>query len=105
MVYNISETAIVRLRVGGRQSDVARKLGMPQMLSADLHKDRTTHAVFDRHKVRISQLTDHNDDHYFKTYALRHCYKTAKQLQAYCEMLGVLGFLDKPFSTDYNALA
>uniref|UniRef100_A0A3B5AIF8 Transposase Tc1-like domain-containing protein n=1 Tax=Stegastes partitus TaxID=144197 RepID=A0A3B5AIF8_9TELE len=59
--------AIARLRVGGRQSDVARELGVSQ--------------IRDRPRSRAPRVTDRNDDQYLRTYALRHRYASATKLQ------------------------
>ncbi|KAI3361517.1 hypothetical protein L3Q82_013667 [Scortum barcoo] len=78
--------AIARLRVGGRQSDVARELGVSQSVISRLaSRNRTTGRVRDRPRSgapRVSpRMTDHNDDQYLRTYALRHRNATATQLQ------------------------
>uniref|UniRef100_A0A671U5R4 Transposase Tc1-like domain-containing protein n=1 Tax=Sparus aurata TaxID=8175 RepID=A0A671U5R4_SPAAU len=60
------------LRVGGRQSDVARELGVSQSVISRLaSRHRTTGRVRDRPRSG-----------YLRTYALRHRYATATQLQA-----------------------
>ena len=75
--------AIARLRVGGRQSDVARELGVSQSVISRLaSRQRTTGRVRDRPRSGAPWVTDHNGDQYLRTYALRHCYVTATQLQA-----------------------
>uniref|UniRef100_A0A3P8UA40 Transposase Tc1-like domain-containing protein n=1 Tax=Amphiprion percula TaxID=161767 RepID=A0A3P8UA40_AMPPE len=45
-------------------------------------RHRTTGSVCDRPRSGAPRVMDHNDDQYLGTYALRHCYATATQLQA-----------------------
>uniref|UniRef100_A0A671UD83 Transposase Tc1-like domain-containing protein n=1 Tax=Sparus aurata TaxID=8175 RepID=A0A671UD83_SPAAU len=45
-------------------------------------RHRTTGRVCDRPRSGAPQVTDRNDDQYLRTYALRHRYATATQLQA-----------------------
>uniref|UniRef100_A0A3B5AE63 Transposase Tc1-like domain-containing protein n=1 Tax=Stegastes partitus TaxID=144197 RepID=A0A3B5AE63_9TELE len=74
---------IARLRVGGRQSDVARELGVSQsVISRLLSRRRTTGTVHDRPRSGAPRVTDRNDDQYLRTYALRHRYASATELQA-----------------------
>uniref|UniRef100_A0A671Z4H8 Transposase Tc1-like domain-containing protein n=1 Tax=Sparus aurata TaxID=8175 RepID=A0A671Z4H8_SPAAU len=71
------------LLVGGRQSDVARELGVSQSVISRLaSRHRTTGRVRDRPRSGAPRVTDRNDDQYLRTYALRHRYATATQLQA-----------------------
>ncbi|KAL0202751.1 hypothetical protein M9458_000769 [Cirrhinus mrigala] len=75
--------AMARLRVGGRQSDVTRELGVSQSVISRLaSRHRTTGRVHDRPRSGAPRVTDCNDDQYLRTYALRHRYVTATQLQA-----------------------
>ncbi|RXN05943.1 Transposable element Tcb1 [Labeo rohita] len=75
--------AMARLRVGGRQSDVARELGVSQSVISRLaSRHRTTGRVHDRPRSGAPRVTDRNDDQYLRTYALRHRYATATELQA-----------------------
>uniref|UniRef100_A0A3B3SK33 Transposase Tc1-like domain-containing protein n=1 Tax=Paramormyrops kingsleyae TaxID=1676925 RepID=A0A3B3SK33_9TELE len=63
---------MARLRVGGRQSDVARELHVSQSVISRLaSRHRTTDRVQDRPRSG-----------YLRTYALRHRHATATQLQA-----------------------
>ncbi|KAM9436105.1 very long chain fatty acid elongase 2 isoform 2-T2 [Clarias gariepinus] len=74
---------MLRLRVSGRQSDVACELGVSQSVISRLaSRHRTTGRVHDRPKSEAPRVTDSNDDQYLKTYALRDRYATATQLQA-----------------------
>ncbi|KAI3355169.1 hypothetical protein L3Q82_017878, partial [Scortum barcoo] len=61
-------------RVGGRQSDVARELGVSQSVISRLaSRHRTTGRVRDRPTSGAPRVTDRNDDdQYLRTYALRH---------------------------------
>ncbi|RXN29207.1 Transposable element Tcb1 [Labeo rohita] len=69
--------------VGGRQSDVASELGVSQSVISRLaSRHRTTGRVHDRPRSGAPRVTDRNDDQYLRTYALRHRYATATQLQA-----------------------
>ncbi|KAI3376763.1 hypothetical protein L3Q82_000365 [Scortum barcoo] len=75
--------AIARLQVGGRQSDVARELGVSQSVISRLaSRHRTAGRVRDRPRSGAPQVTDRSDDQYLRTYALRHRNATATQLQA-----------------------
>uniref|UniRef100_A0A3Q1D2I3 HTH cro/C1-type domain-containing protein n=1 Tax=Amphiprion ocellaris TaxID=80972 RepID=A0A3Q1D2I3_AMPOC len=75
--------AIARLQVGRSQSDVARELGVSQSVISRLAaRHRTTGSVGDRPRSGAPQVMDRNDDQYLRTYALRHRYATATQLQA-----------------------
>uniref|UniRef100_A0A3Q1GV70 Transposase Tc1-like domain-containing protein n=1 Tax=Acanthochromis polyacanthus TaxID=80966 RepID=A0A3Q1GV70_9TELE len=75
--------AIAWLQVGTRQSDVAGELGVSQRVISRLAaRHTTTGSVGDRPRSGAPQVMDHNDDQYLRTYALRHRYSTAKQLQA-----------------------
>uniref|UniRef100_A0A671YEE8 Transposase Tc1-like domain-containing protein n=1 Tax=Sparus aurata TaxID=8175 RepID=A0A671YEE8_SPAAU len=75
--------AIARLWVGGRQSDVARELGVSQSVISRLaSRHRTTGRVRDRPRSGAPRVTDRNVDQYLRTYALRHRYATATHLQA-----------------------
>uniref|UniRef100_A0A3P8TVQ8 Transposase Tc1-like domain-containing protein n=1 Tax=Amphiprion percula TaxID=161767 RepID=A0A3P8TVQ8_AMPPE len=47
-----------------------------------LTRHRTTGSVGDRPRSGAPQVMDRNDDQYLRTYALRHRYATATQLQA-----------------------
>uniref|UniRef100_A0A3B3RHT8 Transposase Tc1-like domain-containing protein n=1 Tax=Paramormyrops kingsleyae TaxID=1676925 RepID=A0A3B3RHT8_9TELE len=74
---------MARLRVGGRQSDVARELGVSQSVISRLaSRHRTTGRVHDRPRSGAPRVTDRNYDQYLRTYALRHRHATATQLQA-----------------------
>ncbi|RXN28893.1 Transposable element Tcb1 [Labeo rohita] len=71
------------LWVGGRQSDVARELGVSQSVIRRLaSRHRTTGRVHDRPRSGAPRVADRNNDQYLRTYALRHRYATATQLQA-----------------------
>uniref|UniRef100_A0A3B4Z9U4 Transposase Tc1-like domain-containing protein n=1 Tax=Stegastes partitus TaxID=144197 RepID=A0A3B4Z9U4_9TELE len=62
--------AIARLRVGGRQSDVARGLGVSQsVISRLVSRHRTTGTVHDRPRSGAPRVTERNDDQYLRTYA------------------------------------
>uniref|UniRef100_A0A3P8RZ38 HTH cro/C1-type domain-containing protein n=1 Tax=Amphiprion percula TaxID=161767 RepID=A0A3P8RZ38_AMPPE len=75
--------AIARLQVGRSQSDVARELGVSQSVIIRLAaRHRTTGSVGDRPRSGAPLVMDRNDDQYLRTYALRHRYATATQLQA-----------------------
>uniref|UniRef100_A0A3B5AWL8 Transposase Tc1-like domain-containing protein n=1 Tax=Stegastes partitus TaxID=144197 RepID=A0A3B5AWL8_9TELE len=75
--------AIARLRVGGRQSDVARELGVPQSVISRLaSRHRTTGSVRDRPRSVAPRVTDYNGDQYLRTDELRHRYASATELQA-----------------------
>uniref|UniRef100_A0AAY4C860 Transposase Tc1-like domain-containing protein n=1 Tax=Denticeps clupeoides TaxID=299321 RepID=A0AAY4C860_9TELE len=75
--------AMACLRVGSRQSDVARELGVSQSVILRLaSRHRTTGRVHDRPRSRAPQVTDRNNDQNLRTYALRHRNATATQLQA-----------------------
>uniref|UniRef100_A0A3B4Z752 Transposase Tc1-like domain-containing protein n=1 Tax=Stegastes partitus TaxID=144197 RepID=A0A3B4Z752_9TELE len=68
---------------GGRQSDVARELGVSQSVISTLaSRHRTTGTVRDRLRSGAPRVTDRNDDQYLRTYALRHRYASATELQA-----------------------
>uniref|UniRef100_A0A3Q1ETL2 Uncharacterized protein n=1 Tax=Acanthochromis polyacanthus TaxID=80966 RepID=A0A3Q1ETL2_9TELE len=58
-------------------TNVARELGV--RLAA---RHRTTGSVGDRPRSGGPRVMDRNDDQYLRTYALRHRYATATQLQA-----------------------
>ncbi|KAL1280026.1 hypothetical protein QQF64_014626 [Cirrhinus molitorella] len=76
--------AMACLWVSGRQSDVARELGVSQSVISRLaSRHRTTGRVHDRPRSGPPQVTDRNDDQYLRTYALRHRYATSTQLQAH----------------------
>uniref|UniRef100_A0A3B4ZT40 Transposase Tc1-like domain-containing protein n=1 Tax=Stegastes partitus TaxID=144197 RepID=A0A3B4ZT40_9TELE len=65
------------------QSDVARGLGVSQSVISRLaSRHRTTGSVGDRPRSGAPRVTDHNDDQYLRTYALRHRYASATELQA-----------------------
>uniref|UniRef100_A0AAY4BFH4 Transposase Tc1-like domain-containing protein n=1 Tax=Denticeps clupeoides TaxID=299321 RepID=A0AAY4BFH4_9TELE len=75
--------AMARLQVTGRQSDVAHELGVSQSVVSRLASGhRTTGGVHDRPRSGAPRLTGRNDDQHLSTYALRHHYATATQLQA-----------------------
>uniref|UniRef100_A0A3P8U4P3 Tc1-like transposase DDE domain-containing protein n=1 Tax=Amphiprion percula TaxID=161767 RepID=A0A3P8U4P3_AMPPE len=62
---------------------VARELGVSQSVISRLAaRHRTTGSVGDRPRSGAPQVMDRNDDQYLRTYALRHRYATATQLQA-----------------------
>uniref|UniRef100_A0A3P8RZ88 Tc1-like transposase DDE domain-containing protein n=1 Tax=Amphiprion percula TaxID=161767 RepID=A0A3P8RZ88_AMPPE len=64
-------------------SDVARELGVSQSVIIRLAaRHRTTGSVGDRPRSGAPLVMDRNDDQYLRTYALRHRYATATQLQA-----------------------
>uniref|UniRef100_A0A3B4B8E1 Transposase Tc1-like domain-containing protein n=1 Tax=Periophthalmus magnuspinnatus TaxID=409849 RepID=A0A3B4B8E1_9GOBI len=66
------------------QSDVARELGVCQSVISRLaSRHRTTGRVCERPRSGAPRVTDHNDDQYLRTYALRHRCATATQLQAH----------------------
>uniref|UniRef100_A0A3B5BL52 Transposase Tc1-like domain-containing protein n=1 Tax=Stegastes partitus TaxID=144197 RepID=A0A3B5BL52_9TELE len=65
------------------RSDVARELGVSQSVISRLaSRHRTTGAVRDRPRSGAPRVTDRNDDQYLRTYALRHRYASATELQA-----------------------
>lgn len=65
--------ALARLQVGSRQSNVARELGVSQsVISRLVARHRATGSVRDRPRSGAPRVTDHNDDQYLRTYALRH---------------------------------
>uniref|UniRef100_A0A3B5A9Y7 Transposase Tc1-like domain-containing protein n=1 Tax=Stegastes partitus TaxID=144197 RepID=A0A3B5A9Y7_9TELE len=71
------EQAIAHLRVGGRLADVAHELGVSQSVIGRLaSRHRTTGTVRDRPRSGAPRPT------YFRTYALRHRYASATELQA-----------------------
>uniref|UniRef100_A0A3Q1BD95 Transposase Tc1-like domain-containing protein n=1 Tax=Amphiprion ocellaris TaxID=80972 RepID=A0A3Q1BD95_AMPOC len=75
--------AIAHLQIGRSQSDVARELGVSQSVISRLAaRHRTTGSVGDRPRSGAPRVMDCNDDQYLRTYALRHRYATATQLQA-----------------------
>uniref|UniRef100_A0A3B5A2U8 Tc1-like transposase DDE domain-containing protein n=1 Tax=Stegastes partitus TaxID=144197 RepID=A0A3B5A2U8_9TELE len=66
------------------QSDVARELGVSQSVISRLaSRHRTTGTVCDRPRSGAPRVTDRNDDQYLRTYALRHRYASATELQAH----------------------
>lgn len=75
--------AIARLQIGGKQSDVAHKLGVSQSVISRLaSRYRTTGKVCDRPRSGAPRKTDNTDDKFLRICALRHRSVTATQLQA-----------------------
>uniref|UniRef100_A0A3B5ALC3 Transposase Tc1-like domain-containing protein n=1 Tax=Stegastes partitus TaxID=144197 RepID=A0A3B5ALC3_9TELE len=52
------------------------------VISRLLSRHRTTGTVRDRPRSGAPRVTDRNDDQYLRTYALRHRYASATELQA-----------------------
>uniref|UniRef100_A0A3B4A510 Transposase Tc1-like domain-containing protein n=1 Tax=Periophthalmus magnuspinnatus TaxID=409849 RepID=A0A3B4A510_9GOBI len=66
---------------GGHFAQVA--LDENDVISRLASRHRTTGRVCERPRSGAPQVTDRNDDQYLRTYALRHRYATATELQAH----------------------